>query len=34
VPYSSLIELPPAVRDHIADDHGRRLVMHVFNSAW
>ncbi len=34
MPYTSSIDLPPSIRDHIADDHGRRLFMHVFNSAW
>jgi cation transport regulator ChaB len=34
VPFAFPAELPPVVRDHIADDHGRRLFMHVFNNAW
>ena len=34
MPYTSPADLPPSVRDHIADDHGRRLFMHVFNSVW
>jgi hypothetical protein len=32
VPYDLPTDLPPSVRDHIADDHGRRLFMHIFNT--
>lgn len=34
MPYHSTADLPPAVRRHIADERGRRLFAHVFNSAW
>ena len=34
MPYASTDDLPPAVREHIADERGRRLFVHVFNNAW
>lgn len=34
MPWASTADLPPAVRDHIAEEAGRRLFLEVFASAW
>ncbi len=34
MPWASTDDLPPAVRDHIAEEEGRRLFLAVFEAAW
>lgn len=34
MPWASTADLPPAVRDHIVEEEGRRLFLEVFNAAW
>lgn len=34
MPWATIADPPPAVRDHIVEEDGRRLFLEGFNAAW